>query len=753
MNKNHKQPNHNFHSIHKNVGKNKKIGIAGVFLTCVLGIYYYASRLALVQPFGFRQPVGNPMCSAAASNPMCSAAASNPTPKGETKKEVCYSYSSAYSNRSRFAALSMRNTNRSSRSSQASTQSLVVSERDKFANFGNIKAKDPVLASTRFQRASRTLSRCLPCADLNSLPQPQKNKKGIISACSTALQPPVAQFMQPRENSATQNYRATGLLKNISNDTLQTVLQKEKVYGAQCFSREQLKFPPTIEQIFQNSGVNTKNDDIIFPVYKPGANITVSKINLQKKVDAENVILQQKSENKKLVIFEHGQEKQGNQARFCIFLDIEKYRTEKVDVIVWKSNNNVKMLFLGHVPYDLKVQIQAAVKEEIPNFNTSLPNLKTINNTNWDFQSNLEFDHYIGSNDAAFIGLKHETAQTHILDKYHNRSRNMDPNNPNAASLATTLAQDQVYELLQQFDLNNEESPFVKYRKKTYKDNGELVDPGNKHAIPLDILVQLESSYFFHHLESSRTLEFKARCTRVDVQHLGDFTEADIEMFGLQKVQDPIIDGAEAIEYLMFELQKSIRNGNFVREAIKERINSLQGGNYNCKNWENMILVIDDLLETMKINVKHGNFECAILNLGGNNETKCLLDSTRLDISHINNLIHDSIDQIKLANSDLIQDAENADEKMKSISDKIEELRVNCEIEPEIKTVEQFRTGVQEMMGFDIVNTLYRNNTSQAADKFPISLKSLRNHVHDSLVIEAEKINSHRPPLTGIFGV
>ena len=234
-------------------------------------------------------------------------------------------------------------------------------------------------------------------------------------------------------------------------------MEQQEVYGAECFSRKQLVLPQSIETNSKNLKGITEADDLIFPVYKPGTNITAARANLEKKVNAENVILQQNNKNKKLVIFKEGKETQGNQARFCVFLDIKKYRTEKVDVIVWKSDNNnkVKMLFLGHIPYNLKLEIKTAVRAQIPNFKISLPNLAFIDDKDWSFQNNLEFDHYIGSNDAAFLGIEHETAQTHVLDKFHNRAGNMDFHNPNAASLGTTLADDQVSEILQQFDLNN----------------------------------------------------------------------------------------------------------------------------------------------------------------------------------------------------------------------------------------------------------------------------------------------------------
>lgn len=193
------------------------------------------------------------------------------------------------------------------------------------------------------------------------------------------------------------------------------------------------------------------------------------------------------------------------------------------------------MLFLGHIPYNVKLEIKEAVKAKIPEFKTSLPNLAIIDDGNWVFQENMEFDHYIGSNDAPYFGIEHETAQTHILHRFHNRSRNMDPLNLNATKSRTSLAKDQVTEVLKQFDLHDPNSPFLKYRNSTYKANGTLIDPASQDAIPLDVLMRLESSYFFHHLESSKTIEFKARCTRVDVPPLVDtFTQTDIDFFDLQ---------------------------------------------------------------------------------------------------------------------------------------------------------------------------------------------------------------------------
>lgn len=285
------------------------------------------------------------------------------------------------------------------------------------------------------------------------------------------------------------------------------------------------------------------------------------------------------------------------------------------------------MLFLGHIPYNVKVKIKEAVRYKIPEFKKSLPNLAIIDNENWVFQENMEFDHYIGSNDAAYLRIEHETAQTHILHRFHNRSRNMDPKNLNAFKSRTSLAKDQVTEVLEQFDLHDPNIPFLKYRNSTYKADGTLIDPASQDAIPLDVLVQLESSYFFHHLESSRTIEFKARCTRVDVRPLiSTFTETDIDFFDLQEVAQVVPDETEIVpegsenklsrSHLVFEFQMTTKNGAFVRETIKESVENLKI-NYSCKSWQKMISVIDDLLDLMKINVQHGNLECAVLNLDG----------------------------------------------------------------------------------------------------------------------------------------
>ena len=185
-----------------------------------------------------------------------------------------------------------------------------------------------------------------------------------------------------------------------------------------------------------------------------------------------------------------------------------------------------------------------------------------------------------------------------------------------------------------------------------------------------------------------------------------------------------------------------------------EKVQSLDGGNYNCKDWQGVILVIEDLLEMMKVNTQHGNFECAVLNLGGNKETKCLLNSIRIQTATINNFIHDSIDQILLYNDDLIPPGSTAaQDKLKSINDNIDQFRVNSDNEPEIKTVDQFREGLEEMEAFDKRNTSYTNNPTRTPTKFPASLTDLKEHVGQNLLIETKKIISDRPPLTGIFGV
>lgn len=591
--------------------------------------------------------------------------------------------------------------------------------------------------------------------------------------------------MQPRTDSATISFRATGLFQNVENPTLKGRLNQEKVYGAQCFSRRYLVLPHSIQTNLINLEGFTAADDLIFPVYQPGTNITGARAQLVKKVDAANVTLQKTNQNKKIVIFERGEEIQGNQARICVFLDNNKYRTEKVDGIVWKSGQKVKMLFLGHIPYDVKLEIKAAVKDQIPQFKMSLPNLAIIDDGNWVFQENMEFDHYIGSNDAEYLGIRHETAQTHILHRDHNRSRNMDPPNPNASKPRTSSAKDHVTELLGQFDLNEANSPFFKYRNSTYKADGTLIDPANRDAIPLDILVQLESSYFFHHLESSRTIEFKARCTRVDVRPLiGTFTQADIEFFDLQEVPQVVFDGSEVVSeeteaipeeteilpeeteiapdqsenelprpHLVFEFQMTTKNGAFVRETIKEAVEKLKN-NYSCGTWQKMTLVIDDLLELMKINVQHGNMECAVLNLGGNSETKCLLNRIRLEKSSIHNSLHESIKQLTLINQDLMPPTGiDAQQKFDEINDKIEELRVNNETEPVITTVDEFKAGVTEIQNFDETHAVYKNNLTRSLKKFPKNLQNLKNHINDGLILEAEKIQRGRAPLTGIFGV
>ena len=237
------------------------------------------------------------------------------------------------------------------------------------------------------------------------------------------------------------------------------------------------------------------------------------------------------------------------------------------------------------------------------------------------------------------------------------------------------------------------------------------------------------------------------------MQPLRDFTQDDIEFFKLQKVPNPVPDGStEKPDHLMFEFQKSTRNGAFIRESIKERVEVLKD-NYNCKNWQKMTSVIDNLLELMKINVQHGNFECAVLNLGGNKETKCLLNSIRLEMSSITNLIHESIDQLKLINNDLIPPGNDVQEKLEKISDNIQELRDNCDMEPEIKNVGQFKAGVMEIRDFDDTHAVYKNNATRDPKKFPRSLQHLKNHIKENLIIEAERITLGCPPLTGIFGV
>lgn len=102
--------------------------------------------------------------------------------------------------------------------------------------------------------------------------------------------------------------------------------------------------------------------------------------------------------------------------------------------------------------------------------------------------------------------------------------------------------------------------------------------------------------------------------------------------------------------HLVFKFQMTTKNGAFVREIIKESVEKLKI-NYSCESWQKMILVIDvhslaqlkDLLDLMRINVQHGNIKCAVLNLGGNSEKKCLLNRIRLEKSSIHNSLHESI--------------------------------------------------------------------------------------------------------------
>jgi hypothetical protein len=89
------------------------------------------------------------------------------------------------------------------------------------------------------QQSRQNCARCLPCGNFSSSLTP-KNEKGIRPASLTVTNGPVPQFMQRRENSATENYKAKGSLTNVSNDLLKASLIKEKAYGAECFTREYL---------------------------------------------------------------------------------------------------------------------------------------------------------------------------------------------------------------------------------------------------------------------------------------------------------------------------------------------------------------------------------------------------------------------------------------------------------------------------------------------------------------------------------
>lgn len=133
-----------------------------------------------------------------------------------------------------------------------------------------------------------------------------------VPALAPALSAPAPQLMQPRKDSATISFRATGSFQNIENVRLKSRLNQEKIYGAQCFSRRYLVLPHSIETNLRNLKSFTAADDLIFPVYHPGTNITAARAQLVKKVDAANVTLQETNQNKKIVIFKRGEEIRGN---------------------------------------------------------------------------------------------------------------------------------------------------------------------------------------------------------------------------------------------------------------------------------------------------------------------------------------------------------------------------------------------------------------------------------------------------------
>lgn len=586
---------------------------------------------------------------------------------------------------------------------------------------------------TRPSRSRRCLQAIVNCCGTGteaSVTGTDQNQAYVPAASVPAYERPFEapwpQQIEKNPYSPIEQYRDEDVLHYTYDSKLQNLVLPNKTFGVICEPRiEKARITKNFDgykfgrQVFLNCAL--------------GENRDTCSAALQDEINTMNAA--QKLTNPSsppFVLYESSLEAEGLQARFSLpYQNKKNGPTELVEVIVYGEKNkegditNVNVVPVSEILYNEKKDLLNKIKPHRDAILKTLPKLGVVNEKNWQLQTNHDYDHYIGSNDAANIGIFHERSATQYMPSPFNQSRPMDHEKTDkgvSTKFKTNLVEDTLNEFRHLFDPFRDDNP--------YKNSTET------STMPESVKVQQESAAAEKFQDSTHYIEKKERIFRADLRSLGDFSNEQVQEYGLQKLRDE----ASQEEHVIFQSQKLSKAQKNSSIIISDML-AILDTNYKLRDPSVLPRILPLFEKSYVAMTTLGEIESNLLGLSrGHDETKCALDNLRVDMKSKQDALVNAMVQFNAHNGTTVTH-EEVHAKMDSIRTDI----VNDSIIHDPKT---FAEKMDQASQIIERHGLDRNNLDRKRGIFP-EKSELRRHAKVFQKDEITQVRNETPGITG----
>lgn len=584
---------------------------------------------------------------------------------------------------------------------------------------------------SRSRRVLNALVNC--CCTGADAPVTDQNQASIpsvpaasVPAYERPFEAPWPQQIQKNPESPIEQYRDKNVLQYTYDDKLKNLVLPNKTFGVICEPRiEKARITKDFDgykfgrQVFLNCALGEDRD--------------ACSAALQNEITAMNTIQElTKPSLPPFALYESPLEAEGLQARFSLpYPNKKDGTTEHIEVIVYGQKNeegditHVNVVPVSEILYNEKKDLLNKIKPHRDAILKTLPELGVVNEANWQLQTNHDYDHYIGSNDAANIGIFHERSSTQYMPSPFNQSRPMDHEKTDrgvSTKFKTNLVEDTLNEFRYLFDPFRDDNP--------YKNSTE------KSTMPESVKIQQESAAAEKFQDSVRYIEKKERIFRADLRSLGDFSNEQVQEYGLQKRRDE----ASQEEHVIFQSQKLSKAQKNSSIIISDML-AILDTNYKLRD-PSVLPRILPLFEKSYVAVTTlGEIESNLLGLSrGHDETKCALDNLRVDMKSKQDALVNAMVQFNVHNGTTVTHEQ--------VHAKMESIRTGIVKNSIIHDPKTFAEKMDEASQIIERHGLDRNNLDRKRGIFP-EKSELRRHAKVFQKDEILQVRNETPGITG----